>query len=123
MILVDTSVWVEHLKHTSAELIALLEDDQVLTHSFVIGELALSGLINREEILDLLEVLPRATEASHQEALEVVHRWSLDGRGIGWVDTHLLAAALLSDARLLTLDTRLATASAVAGVSFGPDGT
>jgi len=84
----------------------------------VIGELALGGLVNREEILRLLDALPRAAHASHQEALHVVRHWSLDGRGIGWVDTHLLAATLLSDAQLWTGDKKLMAVSTDVGVAF-----
>lgn len=118
MILVATSIWVDHLRASSKALVKLLEDDRVLTHPFVIDELALSGLVNRDEILGLLDVLPRATQGSHEEAMETMRRWSLNGRGIGWVGTHLLTAALSSDARLWTADERLAAVSVDAGVAF-----
>ncbi len=122
MILVDTSIWVQHLRASLPAFVELLEGDRVLTHSFVVGELALSGLVNRREIIDLLQELPRATEASHSEAMETVARWSLDGRGVGWVDTHLLAATLLSGARLWTADRSLAAVAAAAEAVFDPDG-
>ncbi len=118
MILVDTSVWIDHLQTSSLVLTQLLEEDRVLTHPFVLGELMLSGLVNREEILDLLEALPRAVHASHEEASQVVRRWSLDDRGVGWVDTHLLAATLLSEAQLWTHDKRLKAVSADAKIAF-----
>lgn len=122
MILVDTSIWIDHLRKSSKVLIELLEDDRVLTHSFVIGELALSGLVNRDELVELLEALPRAKEATHEEALEAVRQRKLHGRGIGWVDTHLLAAALLSDAHVWTADKRLRAVSAEAGVAYRAGG-
>lgn len=118
MILVDTSVWVDHFRETSNRLIELLEEDEVLVHSFVVGELAVGGLVNRDEILGLLEALPAATEATHLEALDTVRRWDLVGRGVGWVDVHLFASALLSDALLWTADKRLALVCADAEIAF-----
>lgn len=111
MILVDTSVWVEHLRHGHNRLAALLGEGEVLVHPFVIGELALGNLRNRDENLFLLEHLPQATMASHEEVMDMVHSRKLAGSGIGWVDAHLLASCLLSGAGLLTMDyalTRLA---------------
>src|SRR5687767_5859482 len=116
MILVDTSIWVDHLRSSSKHLGHLLQEDLVLAHPFVIGELALSGLSNRDEILQLIGALPRATEATHEEVMAAVQRWSLDGRGIGWIDTHLLAAALISDAQLWTADKRLRAVCSDAGI-------
>jgi hypothetical protein len=107
MILVDTSVWVDHFRRASRDLAALLQDDRVLVHPFVIGELALSGLTQRKEILELLQALPEATVAQHQEAMRLVQQRRFDGRGIGWIDTHLVASALLSSARLWTKDKHL----------------
>lgn len=118
MILVDTSVWVDHFRKSSKRLVELLEEDQVLVHPFVIGELGLGGLVNRDEILRLLEALPVADEATHQETLTTVRRWNLDGRGIGWVDAHLFASALLSDAELWTADNRLALVCSEAEIAF-----
>jgi len=118
MILVDTSIWIDHFRSCSRKLTALLEDGRVLSHPFVLGELSLSGLVNRDEILGLLEALPKAVEASHEEAIDLVTRWSLTGCGVGWVDTHLFAAALLSSARLWTADKRLASVGGKAGIAF-----
>src|SRR5262245_35731733 len=119
MILVDTSIWVDHLRTSSKRLTYLLQEDLVLAHPFVIGELALSGLNNRDEILQLIGALPKATEATHDEVMEAVGQWSLDRRGIGWVDTHLLTAALLSDAQVWTADKRLRAVCSHAGIAFG----
>ena len=104
MILVDTSVWVDHLRFRNGTLVSLLEDEQVLTHPFVIGELACGQLRHRREILRLLAALPAATVAGHEEVLALVDGRRLFGRAIGWIDAHLLASAALSHARLLTLD-------------------
>ena len=112
MILVDTSVWVDHLRSSDAELSALLNASQVLAHPFVIGELALGNLRQRELVLTALARLPSAIVARHAEVLGMVARHGLFGRGVGYVDAHLLAAARLSGATLLTNDKRL---RAVAG--------
>ena len=122
MILVDTSVWVDHLRAGVDGLAAALEEDSVLVHPFVAGELALSGLRQRDEILELLEALPRAVVASHDEALRAVRVRRLDARGIGWVDVHLFASALLSGASLWTHDRRLHEVCAGAGMAFTPGG-
>src|SRR2546430_16807900 len=103
MVLVDTSVWVDHLRTGNRKLASLLDDDQVLTHQFVIGELACGSLRSRAEVMVLLEALPEAEMAEHREVLEFVERERLYGRGIGWVDAHLLAAARLAGAGVGTL--------------------
>ena len=112
MILVDTSVWVEHLRHGQPRLAAHLVAAEVVGHPFVLGELALGHLRRRDEILGLLTALPQVEPVSHEEVLEFVARRDLVACGIGWVDVHLLAAAALSGARLWTLDRRLATVAA-----------
>ena len=94
----------------------LLEETAVLTHPFVVGELALGRLGNRKEILDLLGNLPPAKVASHDEVLTMIEQRDLAGAGIGWVDVHLLAAALLSDASLWTLDRQLSKVARDLGV-------
>jgi hypothetical protein len=120
MILADTSIWVDHFRRRSDELVAVLEQDRILTHPFVIGELALSGLVQREEILKLLASLPRATVASHEEALQAVRRWHADGRGVGWVDIHLFTSALLSNALIWTKDKRLHGLAVEAETAYSP---
>ena len=111
MILVDTSVWVDHLRKGDQELRSLLEKGSVLCHPFVIGELACGNLKNRGEILSLLEALPTSTVASHQEVLHLLSEHKLHGKGLGWIDMHLLASALLSKSRLWTTDKTLARAA------------
>lgn len=111
MILVDTSVWVDHLRSGDPELVRLLEGERVMVHPFVIGELACGNLKNRQEVLKLLGDLPAASVATHDEVLTFIERRSLMGRGIGYVDVHLLAAVALSDdGRLWTRDRKLAVA-------------
>lgn len=112
MILVDTSVWVDHLRKRDRRLSELLDAGQVLTHPFVIGELALGDLRQRDLIVDALRDLPRARVATDREVLHFIDRHALFGRGIGYVDAHLLAATrLAADARLWTRDRRLARAA------------
>jgi predicted nucleic acid-binding protein len=108
MILVDTSIWVDHFRGGNVSLVGLLNATQVLTHPFVIGELACGNLRQRNEVLSLLQDLPSSTVASDDEVLFFIERHVLAGRGIGYVDAHLLAATALHGAtRLWTRDKRL----------------
>ena len=108
MILADTSVWIEHIRRGDAVLTAALDADEVLIHPFVIGELAMGNLAQRGVVLAALADLPQAVVARHDEVLAFVTREALHGRGVGYVDAHLLASARLSpDARLVTRDRRL----------------
>ena len=108
MILVDTSVWIEHFKASNAQLISLLSEGQVLTHPCVIGEIACGSLRQRQEILALLPLLPKAKAATDPEVLSMIEEFDIFGKGVGWIDVHLLAACRLSDAGLWTFDKRLA---------------
>lgn len=108
MILVDTSVWVDHLRASDKALIALLDAGAVLAHPFVIGELALGNLRQREIVLTALSDLPQASVATDLETLHFIDRHTLSGRGIGYIDAHLLAAVqLTAGAELWTKDKRL----------------
>ncbi|CAN5912000.1 type II toxin-antitoxin system VapC family toxin [soil metagenome] len=108
MILVDTSVWVDHLRSDEPSLAEALEDGRVLMHRFVLGELACGSIKNRREVLRLLENLSTAPAATDSEALGFIERHLLMGRGIGYVDVHLLAStALAGVARFWTRDRRL----------------
>jgi predicted nucleic acid-binding protein len=119
VILVDTSVWVEHLRRGSVALAGELEAGQVLTHPFVIGELACGTLINRREVLGLLARLPSAPTATNTEALDFLEERGLMGRGIGFIDVHLLASAMLAaPARLWTSDRRLAAIASELNVAY-----
>ena len=122
MILVDTSVWVDHLREGIPALAAVLEQDIVFTHPLVVGELACGNLRNRAEVFALLDRLPQAPLASDTEVLELIERRRLMGRGIGYIDVHLLAsAALIADASLWTRDRRLASIALELGLSLTPD--
>jgi predicted nucleic acid-binding protein len=116
MILVDTSVWVAHFRAANPALSEVLGGALVLTHGFVIGELACGNLRNRTRILADLNALPLAVSATHEEVLRLIEQRELWGRGIGWIDSHLLASALLSNCRLWTLDRQLHHAAGGAGV-------
>jgi hypothetical protein len=108
VILVDTSVWVDHLREGLPGLSGALELGVVLTHPFIIGELALGNLRNRKEVLQLLDDLPPAPVAADDEVRALIEQRRLAGRGIGYVDAHLLAAVLLEgNATLWTRDKRL----------------
>jgi hypothetical protein len=119
MILVDTSVWIEHLRIREEDLATLLNGSRVLTHPFVIGELACGNLRNRTEVLKLLKGLPQAPVASQEELLLFVESNDLMGQGIGFVDAHLLAAtAMFAASRIWTLDKRLGRVAARLNVAY-----
>ena len=121
MILVDTSIWIDHLRVGDPKLGALLQDGHVLTHPCVIGELALGQLSHRSEILGLLRNLQQAHTATDDELLHLVENRHLFGLGIGYVDAHLLAATLLTaGARLWTRDKRLAAVAVQLRLSAEP---
>ncbi|WGM40128.1 type II toxin-antitoxin system VapC family toxin [Caulobacter sp. NIBR1757] len=123
MILLDTSVWVGHLRNGDAGVESLLNSGQVLCHSVVIGELALGNLANRARLLGLLKALPAAVEASHAEVMALVERRRLWGLGIGYGDAQLLAATHLTpDARLWTRDRRLGEVARDQGIAAFSDG-
>jgi predicted nucleic acid-binding protein len=112
MILVDTSIWIEHLRQSSERLVQLLGAGQVLAHPYIIGELALGNLQNRNAVLGALQNIPEAPVATNNEVLHFIDSNALYGVGIGYIDAHLLAAARLSPGTLLwTRDKRLLDAS------------
>ncbi len=118
MILVDTSVWVEHLRRGLPRLATLLQEGKVLIHPWVIGELACGNLRIRREVLELLQGLPAAVVASDSEVLLLIERDQLMGRGIGYVDAHLLASARLSQTKLWTQDRRLSAVAQESGLAM-----
>jgi len=111
VILADTSVWIAHLRHDRADLRSLLDAGVIHCHELVIGELACGTLRRRTEILARLGRLPTVPVVSHAEAFEFLHARRLSGRGLGWIDVHLLASSVLAGARLWSLDVRLAAAA------------
>ena len=119
MILVDTSVWIDHLRTEDTYLTGLLYTNQVLIHPMVVGELACGNLRNRKEVLALLNNLPEAPTTTHAEVLFFIEQHQLMGRGIGYIDTHLLAATALSEpARLWTRDKRLLNVAATLNLAY-----
>jgi predicted nucleic acid-binding protein len=115
--LVDTSVWVDHLRRKNEALVKRLERAQVWTHPFIIGELACGHLSRRAELLYSLAALPQAPTASQDEVLALVEARALMGRGLGWIDIHLLAAARLARLPLWSLDRRLSVAARDLGLT------
>ena len=119
MILVDTSVWIDHLRSRDATLAQLLNTSSVLAHPWVIGELALGNLSGRDEVIALIRGLPRAVLADDDEILRLIEQESLYGAGIGYVDAQLLAATRLTpDTSLWTRDKRLSTVAEQLGLNF-----
>jgi predicted nucleic acid-binding protein len=112
VILVDTSVWIDHFRRRNSRLSQLLETEEVLCHDYIVGELACGNLRHRSEVIPLLEKLPAASTATHQEALAFLDARGLMGRRIGYVDLHLLASASLDRVSLWTLDKPLARIAA-----------
>lgn len=118
MILVDTSVWIDHFRSANRQLTLLLTENTVLAHPFVVGELALGTLRHPEPVLGSLVKLPQAVRAADTEVLQLIRQRKLAGLGIGYVDAHLLASTLLSaDASLWTYDKRLATVASRLGIA------
>jgi predicted nucleic acid-binding protein len=118
VILVDTSIWVEHLRRGLPRLATLLQEGSVLIHPWVIGELACGNLRNRRDVLELLQGLPAAVVASDSEVLLLIEREQLMGRGIGYVDAHLLASAKLSQCQLWSQDRRLSVLARERGLAM-----
>ena len=112
MVLVDTSIWVSNLRDGNDELSNLLNDGGVFCHPFIVGELACGNLKDRSAVLSLLQLLPMSIEAEHEEILSFIENRRLMGKGIGYIDVHLLLSALLTDALLWTLDKKLAQVAA-----------
>ena len=118
MILVDTSIWIDHLRKRNNTLSLLLEKGLVLTHPFIIGELSCGSMRNRREILELLRTLPSAVAAEHDEVLHFIEAKHLYGTDMGWIDVHLLASAHLSRAPLWTSDIRLKRAAESLDIAY-----
>ena len=112
MVLVDTSVWVLHLREGNAKLVRLLND------GYVVCALACGNLRNRSEILSLLQSLPMATQAEHEEVLQFIENNKLMGKGLGYIDIHLLTSAILIGVSIWTIDKKLAKASLGLGLCF-----
>jgi len=117
VILIDSSVWINHLRAPNAGVSALLDDGAALTHRFVIGELALGSIKDRQTVIAALGELPHAPVATDAEVLALIETHALHGSGVGYIDAHLLAATLLAHATLWTADKRLAAMAQRLGVA------
>jgi hypothetical protein len=113
MVLVDTSIWVSHLRKTDAGLVELLNDGEVAWHPFIVGELACGNIRNRTTVLSLLETLPMTLLVEHEELLVFIENHDLMGKGLGYIDVHLLASAVLTGLPLWTFDKKLEKAAEV----------
>ena len=119
MILVDTSVWIDHWRTGDERLMRLLEAGQVLVHPFVVGELSLGNLLHRRQVLTALQDLPQATMATNTEVLGFIDHATLAGGGIGYIDAHLLAAVRLTPAsQLWSRDKRLSAVAVRLGLAY-----
>jgi predicted nucleic acid-binding protein len=118
MVLVDTSVWVAHLRAGNIGLEALLNNGHVVCHPFIVGELACGNLKNRSEILSLLQALPMAAIVDHEEVMQFIENHALMGKGLGYIDMHLIASAILTKVPLWTLDERLNVVSSKLGLEY-----
>lgn len=116
MILVDTSIWIDHFRHGDAELRTIIEDDRLLCHPVVIGELALGSLRERQAVMTFLSAQREAFVATHDEVIMMIDQHSIFSMGIGYTDAHLLASTLLDRrSTLWTRDKRLVAAAQKAG--------
>ena len=122
MVLVDTSVWVSHLREGNTTVEKLLNEGDVVCHPFIVGELACGNLKKRAEILSLLQALPTSIQAEHDEVMKFIENNRLMGKGLGYVDVHLLAAASLTGAPIWTFDKRLDDVSQEMWLSFTEKG-
>jgi predicted nucleic acid-binding protein len=118
MVLVDTSVWVRHLRQGEPHLERLLNNGEVMCHPFVVGELACGNIKNRTEILSLLQILPLVTNAKHEEVLQFIDQNHLMGKGLGYIDVHLCASAVITDVPMWTYDRRLNATNEGLGIRY-----
>ncbi|PKN72859.1 MAG: VapC toxin family PIN domain ribonuclease [Deltaproteobacteria bacterium HGW-Deltaproteobacteria-10] len=119
MVLVDTSVWISHLRYGNTDLATLLNNGWVLCHPLIVGELACGNLKDRADILSFLQLLPMSIEAEHEEVLSFIENSSLMGKGIGYVDAHLIASAVLTGISIWTLDKKLAQVAESLHIKYG----
>ena len=120
MVLVDTSVWVRHLREGDPDLAQLLNNGEVMCHPYIVGELACGNLRKRHEVLFLLQLLPPATLASHEEILLFTEENRLVGKGLGYIDVHLSASAVLTGVPMWSHDQRLNEANERLGIRYKP---
>lgn len=120
-VIADSSIWIDHIRRSEPQLAMLLKRRSLLLHPMIVAEIALGSIANRAIMLEELQILPQAKPASHAEVMAMIEWLKLFGRGIGYVDAHLLAAVLqLTDGRLWTRDKRLLKQAQRLGVAFAP---
>ena len=118
MILLDTSIWADHFRKSDPYIQQLLNGTQIAMHPMVAGELACGHLKNRRQSLILWQVMPQAKQATHQEVMQLIESNQLMGRGVGFIDFHLIASCMLSNLKLWTKDKRLQTIAKELGIAF-----
>jgi predicted nucleic acid-binding protein len=118
MVLVDTSVWVSHLRHGNPKLQEMLQEGKVVSHPFIIGELTCGNISNRVEIISLMQSLPMLDIVEHEELLLFIEHNKMMGTGLGFVDVHLMAAAILAGIPLWTQDKSLKQACSRLSIDF-----
>ncbi|MCB4790819.1 MAG: PIN domain-containing protein [Elusimicrobia bacterium] len=118
MVLVDTSVWIDYFRHGNKHIEELLEEDEIIIHEFVIGELACGNIKNRKEILRLLTSLPMTKDIRNDEILKFIESNNLMGIGLGLIDIYLLSSCLLSNAVLWTLDKKLKNTAKILKINY-----
>jgi predicted nucleic acid-binding protein len=118
MVLVDTSVWIDHFYKRNEHLVTLLNSGKVYTHEYVIGEIACGNIANRDEILNLLKALSFTSSVTHDEILDFISIRHLFGRGLGYIDIHILASSLISDVKLWTKNKKLNLVANELGVAY-----
>jgi len=122
VIIVDTSIWIDHLHDGEPAMAALLDENLVLMHPFVLGEIALGSLRNWQKMMTDLSKMPLATRADDADVMRLIHGHQLQGTGIGFVDAHLLASAMITDETLIwTRDRRLSAVAARLGLDASSD--
>jgi predicted nucleic acid-binding protein len=121
MVLVDSSVWIDHFRKGNDQLVLLLDEGQVFCHHLIIGELSCGNLKKRNQILSFLHDLPQSVPVNHDEVLVFIENNKLMGKGLGYIDVCLLASAVLSDLRIWTLDIRLKETAQSLGLSYRYD--
>ena len=122
MILVDTSIWIDHIRSRNSTLLTLLDTQQVSVHPWVTGELACGNLANRSSVLYLLKSQPQVAVASEDEVLFFIEKHRISGKGIGYLDIHFLAAAALGNSKIWTRDKRLGEVAALLGLNASVTG-
>jgi predicted nucleic acid-binding protein len=121
VILLDTSVWIDHMRRSEPRLVAALSEEGVLIHPFVTAEVALGSIARRDAVIAVLDALPQAPVATPGEVMRLIEHERLHGLGIGYVDAHLLASARLAGAAIWTRDRRLQAAGERLGVAAVPE--